>query len=209
MLHVSVPLPVFALERKYKLWGFLPHQSWVQSSAHFPQEVTHTWYFRWRSVIILETWTCHNRRVTSSSAQKYATLLLQLSSVLLYLTNSSGHLWLYWHTKPPWDTESRFLSPHRLTQETALLDKSTFLNTPRIVKKKFSISLDIPHLQIYTWKILYHHFFHLITTSPSSASPNTTTVSLLWTSANIFMDFFNQSRAQKTLQNSCQNGYSE
>lgn len=190
-------------------WGFLPHQSWVQSSTHFPQEVTHTWYFWWRSVIILETWTCHNRRVTSSSAQKYATLLLQLSSVLLYLTNSSGHLWLYWHTKPP-ETQSPGFCPHIASLKKQLCWTSPPSSTPlELWKFFFSISLDIPHLQIYTWKILYHHFFHLITTSPSSASPNTTTVSLLWTSANIFMDFFNQSRAQKTLQNSCQNGYSE
>lgn len=41
------------------------------------------------------------------------------------------------HEAPP-GTQSPGFCPHnRLTQETALLDKSTFLNTPRIVKKFF------------------------------------------------------------------------
>lgn len=102
--------------------------------------------------------------------------------MLLFLNHQQCQLWLYWHLQPPWDVESSFPSPYNcLTQEAALLDSSTFLNTPRIVKKIFSFTGCTTLTNVY-FKSLISSFFHLISISPSSGS---NTVSLPWTSADI------------------------
>lgn len=134
---MSVPLPIFALERKYKLWGFIPHQSWVQSVEYSLQEVTHTWH-----LVMLSDYPGE----LEESQQKGHIMLHtevwhQLSPLLSNLPHrgptrgSAG-------TRSTPGMQTLVFCPHNhLTQETALLKGAEeVLNTHRTLKKKLFFS---------------------------------------------------------------------
>lgn len=106
MFHHSFPLFMCLC---LSLTWLLKESTGFEGSSHirfgckpllfFLRNLPHTWY-----LMMLNNFTGEQevaeRKGPSCSAQKYAILYLQLSSMLLYLTNSSANSWPYWHMQP-------------------------------------------------------------------------------------------------------------
>lgn len=122
----------------------------------------------WCSVIILENWRSHSRKATSCYTQRCDTNCHRCSRI----SPTEGQLeGLLAHAAPLgcrlWFSVPTIISLRKQLCLKELRKSSTPIERWR--KSFSSVSLDIPHLEIYTWKVLYYHFFHLISYSPPLA----------------------------------------